>query len=268
MTAVEQRKKGPMKRASAEQPSVYGVHAVSELVSRRPLEVECIYFDQRRRTGAVFELLKTCRRQRLPYQVVPEAKLRSIAGTAKHQGVVALSPVKPYAPMESVLGELTSPSSAKLLLVPASVEDPRNLGSLLRTSAAFDVTAVLLELRNTAPLSSAVARSAAGALEHVVVARPRNLERVLGDLRNNGYRVIGTEAGASRIPQDTDLRGPTIVVVGGESRGMPAYLRKLCDEVVGIPMRGEVQSLNVSVAAAVILYECGRQRGWQTATTR
>jgi 23S rRNA (guanosine2251-2'-O)-methyltransferase len=255
-------------KTSDHQPSVHGVHAVTELVARRPSEVECVYFDQRRRAGAVFELLKSCRRQRLPYQVVPEAKVRSIAGTPKHQGVAALCPVKPYASIETVLRDLEAPRSSRLLLVPASVEDPRNLGSLLRTSAAFGVSAVLLELRNTAPLSSAVARSAAGALEHVTVARPRNLERVISDLKNSGYRVVGAETATARKPEEADLRGPTIVVVGGEDRGIPAYLRKLCDELVGIPMRGNVQSLNVSVAAALLLYECSRQRKWQAAVSR
>jgi 23S rRNA (guanosine2251-2'-O)-methyltransferase len=246
---------------STEQGSVvFGVHAVTELLRVRPSSIERIYFLQGRTTGPVFSLLKEARKARLPYQVVPETRLDKVAPGARHQGVVAVCAARPYDDAGEVLDRLLRLDHAGLVLVPASVEDPRNLGSLIRSAVAFGVDAMLLERGNTAPLTEAVAKSAVGMLEYATVARPRSLEAAVQQLRDSGYAVIGAAARAPKLPSEATFTGPCVLVVGGEHRGIPPYLAKLCDVTVGIPLDPRVDSLNVAAAVSVLLYECKRQR--------
>jgi 23S rRNA (guanosine2251-2'-O)-methyltransferase len=243
---------------------VYGIHPVEELILGRPGGLDRVYFEKDRKSAPLFQVLKLCRRKRLPYQVIPTRRLDSIAGTNKHQGVAALCPAREYTPIEEVLSGLENPDQTPLLVVAAGVEDPRNLGSLIRSCAGLGAGAVLLEQRNTAPLGSTVAKTAAGMLEHVRVSRPRNLERVVGELKQRGVLVVGADARACTRPDQVDLTKPTVLITGGEHRGIPPYLRKLCDLVVGIPLQPGVESLNVAVAGAILLYETRRQRARAT----
>lgn len=241
---------------------IYGIHAVEELLSRRINQIERIFFDAERTKGNIFALLKQCKKNKLPYQCVPGKRLDQIAGTIKHQGVVALCTVKPFEDMDSILHRIEGAASPPLLLVPASLEDPRNLGALIRTCVAFGVNAILLERKNTTPLGATVAKSSAGMLEHMPVVRPPNLEKVIKELAIKGFSVIGAVAEADKKPHQVDLSGPTVIITGGEHRGIPSYLKKLCTDFAGIPIVKKVQSLNVSVAASIMLYECIKQRGF------
>ena len=241
---------------------IYGIHAVEELIARRMNEIERIFFDTERTKGNIFNLLKNCKKNKLPYQCVPGKRLDQIAGTKKHQGVVAICTAKPFEDINSVLQDLEDTTSPPILLVPASLEDPRNLGALIRTSVAFGVNALLLERKNTTPLNAAVAKSSAGMLEHMSVVRPPNLEKVIKELATNGFSVVGAVAGAEKKPHQIDLSGPVIIITGGEHRGIPPYLKKLCTDFTGIPTIKRVKSLNVSVAASILLYECAKQRGF------
>jgi 23S rRNA (guanosine2251-2'-O)-methyltransferase len=238
---------------------LYGIHAVQEAVASRPNSLDRIYFDNSVHSPQLFELLKTCRSLRLAYQVVPQERMRELAGSAKHQGVIATCPAKDYADIETVLASLPG-VERPLLFVPASIEDPRNLGAVVRSCVAFGVNAILLEHRNTAPLTAVVAKASAGMLEHIPLCRPRNLERILTGLRDSGYAIVGMEAGAAKTPGEANLTGPLVLISGGEHRGVPSYLRKICTDMVGIPVSDKARSLNVSVAAGIVLYECSRQR--------
>jgi len=242
------------------EPVIFGIHPVEELVRTRPHQIERMYFEQPTGNSPLFQLLKECRRQRLVYQVVRRQKLDYLCGTAKHQGVVVVCPVKAFLPVEQLRGIVEKAGSHGLLLIPSSIEDPRNLGAVVRSAAAFGVQAILLEQKHSAPLGSLVSKSAAGALEHIEVCRPHNLAQVVTDLKKSGMRVVGAEAGEKAKPREIDLTGPLVMVLGGEHRGIPPYLRNLCDAVAGIPMCDAVQSLNVSVAAGIMLYECFMQR--------
>ncbi len=239
---------------------IYGIHAVEELIAKRINEIERIFFDTDRTKGNIFNLLKQCKKKKLPYQCVPGKRLDRIAGTIKHQGVVAICTVKPYEEVDSILKKLEDTTSPPILLVPASLEDPRNLGALIRTSVAFGVNAILLERKHTTPLNATVAKSSAGMLEHMPVVRPQNLERVIKELAIKGFCVIGAVAGTDKKPHQIDLSGPIIIITGGEHRGIPPYLKKLCTDFAGIPTIIKVKSLNVSVAASILLYECAKQR--------
>ncbi|MBD3315804.1 MAG: 23S rRNA (guanosine(2251)-2'-O)-methyltransferase RlmB [Chitinivibrionales bacterium] len=243
---------------------VHGIHAVEGLLDEKARRVERVYFDSSRqsRSGPLFSIRKRCRRERIPTQAVPAIRLTQLAGTAKHQGVAALCTVKDYADIEHILAGIRQLSSP-LLLVPASIEDPGNLGSIIRSAAAFGVDAIMLERKNTVPLNATVAKNAVGMLERINIAKPRNLEGILGELKNEGHTIVGAIERANRPPSKVDLTGPTILIVGGEHRAIPPYLKKSCTHLVGIPEAAGAASLNVSAATAALLYECSRQRGFR-----
>jgi len=245
--------------------TIYGIHAVEELLKQRLQDVERVYFTADIASSPLFSLLKLCRKERLAYQSVPANKLDMLAGTTKHQGVVAVCSAKSYTPVESLLAALAEKSTPPLLYVPASIEDPRNLGSLIRTCVAFGVDAMLLERKNTTLLGATVAKTSAGMLEHLPIVKPKNLEGLLNDLIAQGYSVVGAQEGGASTPEEIDFTKPTVIVSGGEHRDIPPYLGKLCTAIAGIPIHQTAQSLNVSVAGAILLYECDRQRRATTA---
>ena len=242
---------------------VFGIHAVADLIANRPNEVECLYFDKARATsGKTYAMLKMCRKQKINCRCIPGIGLAKMAGTTKHQGVAALCSVKPYDSIENVLERVGSQKSPPVLLIPASIEDPGNLGAIIRSGAAFGVAAVLVERSHTAPLSRAVAKAAAGTLERMPVARPTNLAAHIENLRSQGYRIVGATAGADAKPQDIDLTGPTAIILGGEHRDIPPYLKRVCSDLVVIPSVPGAETLNVAAAGAILLYEVARQRGY------
>jgi 23S rRNA (guanosine2251-2'-O)-methyltransferase len=241
---------------------IYGIHPVEELVTHRLRQVDRIYFDATRNSGSLFDLVKLCRKERLSYQLVPPNRLAELVGRVNHQGVVALCGIKEFTSPEALLAALETKTSPALLFLPASVEDPRNLGSLVRTCVAFGADAILLERKHTAPINATVAKTSAGMLEHISLVKPKNLEGLVADLKKRGFFVVGGEAGGTNTPQDIDFSRPVILITGGENRGIPPYLSKLCDGRVGIPMTKISHSLNVGTAAAVLLYECCRQRNF------
>jgi 23S rRNA (guanosine2251-2'-O)-methyltransferase len=242
-----------------EENYIYGIHAVEELLNTRLLSVDHIYFEKEKSNQALFNLMKICRKERLSYNLVPGLKLQQIANTMKHQGVVALCSIKPYSSIEEI-NQIVALKTNPLILIPASVEDPGNLGTIIRSSVAFGVDALILERKNTAPLNASVAKSSAGMIEHISIARPKNLEAIVADFALKGYAVIGADVNKGKKPGDLNLSGPTTLVLGGEHRGIPPYLDRLCTDFASIPINKKAQSLNVSAATATLLYECNRQR--------
>jgi 23S rRNA (guanosine2251-2'-O)-methyltransferase len=241
---------------------VYGIHPVAELIATRVRQVDRLYFDNSRSSGPLFDLVKLARKERLPYQMVPVQKLDWLCGSTKHQGALAICSAKEYIDQNTLLDLLLKKNTSPLLFLPASVEDPRNLGAVIRTCVAFGVDAVLLERKNTAPVGATAAKAAAGALEHISLVKPKNLEGLVNDLALKGFTIVGAQQGALKKPTDVDFTLPTVIILGGEDRGIPPYLAKQCTITVGIPIATAAQSLNVSAAAAILLYECARQRSF------
>lgn len=244
-----------------EENAIYGIHAVEELLEKRLLSVDHIYFNKDCKNPEIFNLIKICRKERLSYNLVPEFKLNSLAKTTKHQGVVAFCSIKQYCSTEE-LYEIAQNKKNALFLIPASVEDPQNLGAIIRSCTAFGVDGIILERKHTAPLNAAVSKSSAGMVEHICIARPKNLEKIVGDFKTQGFCVVGAEVNKGEMPQNLNLSGPTILVLGGEHRSIPPYLSRLCTHFVSIPISSSTQSLNVSAATAVLLYESAKQRNF------
>jgi len=196
------------------------------------------------------EIEEACRRHRVPFEVVPERKLSEIAGPA-HNGMAA--EVRVEAQGEQAGGD------PELIVLLEDIQDPRNLGALLRVCEGVGVGRVLIRDRGSAPVSPTVAKTSAGATEWLEVERITNSATELERLKEAGYWVYGTDP-AGDPPWDVDLTGKVVLCLGGEEKGLRSRTRQLCDRMIGLPMRGRVDSLNIATAAAAVLYEAVRQR--------
>ena len=195
--------------------------------------------------------------------VVVEAdrrKLDAMSRTHAHQGVIALCAVREYASVEDILQAAADKGEAPLLVICDELSDPHNLGAVIRTAECAGAHGVIIPKRRSAGLTAVVAKTSAGAVAHVPVARVPNLPALLDDLKKRGVWVFGTAADGATALYDADLKGPAAIVIGSEGSGMGRLVAERCDFLVSIPMRGKLSSLNASAAAAILLYEAVRQR--------
>lgn len=247
------------KRGSGPLDALYGINAVRETIGNRP--VDYVLVAEGQYGGRVQEIIDACRAAGVNVRFAPRQALERAAGTAQHQNVVAFCPVKAYDDLESLLPSPDAAlTSAPLIVVLDSVEDPANLGAIVRTAVAAGASGIVIPERRAAGLSPAVARAAAGAIEHLKVARVPNLVRSLVDLKERNIWVYGFEPAATKSYLDLDYSVACALVLGGEGHGMHRLVREACDDLAHIPLAGHVQSLNVSVAAGIVLYEAVRQR--------
>lgn len=210
--------------------------------------------------GSIREITALAKERKILLQFVDKKQLDFLAGEDTHQGVLAQASSKDYSDWEEVLAEVKAKNEDPFFLVLDGVEDPHNLGAMLRTCDAAGVHCVIIPKHRAVPLTSGVAKAAAGAVEFVPVARVTNLASTMESLKENGFWVIGTDASADQEIYQADLKGPLALVMGSENKGLGKLIREKCDALISIPMRGSLNSLNVSVAAAVVIYEALRQR--------
>jgi 23S rRNA (guanosine2251-2'-O)-methyltransferase len=233
------------------------LHPVEEAVAARPSQIEWVTFDASRRDRRARELEGRCRRSDVPVRFAARQALDRLAGNSNHQGVVARVAVRGYRSEEDAA---EGKAGERFLLVLDGVQDPQNLGAILRVAEGAGAGVAIPE-RGSAPLSEAVSRSSAGAVERVPVYRVGNLRRFLDFLRHQGFRTVGLDATGADI-YGVDLTGDLALVLGGEGRGIRRLVREGCDEMARLPMRGRLASLNVSAAAAAAAYEAVRQRSF------
>ena len=203
-------------------------------------------------------------RARAAGTVVVEAdrrKLDAMSRTHAHQGVIALASVREYVSVESILNAAREKGEAPLLVVCDEISDPHNLGAIIRTAYCAGAHGVIIPKRRSAGLTSVVAKTSAGAVSYLPVARVPNLPALLKDLKDQGVWVFGTAADGDTGLYTADLKGPAAIVIGNEGEGMSRLVSEACDFKVSIPMHGRISSLNASNAAAILLYEAVRQRG-------
>lgn len=205
------------------------------------------------------EIRALAKERGVPVQTVEQHRLDRLAEGANHQGLAAVMASKEYVEVEDLLGNRAD-GQPPLLVILDEINDPRNLGAILRTADAAGVNGVIVPRRRSAALTPAAAKTSAGAIEYVPVARVTNLARTIDYLKDCGLWVVGAHGQAEEIYWDVDLTGPLAVVIGGEDKGLGRLVRNKCDFLVRLPMAGRVGSLNASVAAALLLYEVLRQR--------
>lgn len=245
----------------ADRPEVvYGIHPVRHALLARPAQIQRLLVT-RERGREVAEILRLARQHGVPVSFEERAALQRLARGGKHQGVVSLIGPRPYVELEDVVEQARQRGEPALVLVLDGIQDPQNLGSLLRTAEACGVHGVIVPKDRAAGVTPAAVKASAGAAEHVPVARVTNLVAALGALKEAGLWVVGVTPDAGSSLYEVDLRGHVALVIGGEGSGIRRLVRERCDAAVAIPMRGRVASLNAGVAGAVVLYEALRQRG-------
>ncbi len=238
---------------------VSGFHAVEEaLAAGRPLDR--IMIARGRHGDRVESVVRLAKSHGVPVRFEDRQQLDRLTGNREHQGIVGLAAAKPAVELEDLLRAKTSQA---LLVLLDGIEDPHNLGAIVRTSLAAGATGVVIPERRAAGLSDTVERASAGALAHMAVARVKNLVRAMEEMKEAGYWLVGLDERAEKSYTDVDLKGSVGIVLGGEGEGLHELTRKRCDFLVSIPTSGPVRSLNVSVAAGVILFEAVRQRSGQ-----
>jgi 23S rRNA (guanosine2251-2'-O)-methyltransferase len=236
---------------------VTGFHAVEEaLAAGHPLDR--ILIARGRHGDRVEGIVRQAKSRGVPVRFEERQQLDRLAGTREHQGVVALSAAKRAAEFEDLLA---ANDGRGLLVMLDGVEDPHNLGAIVRTALAAGAQGVVIPERRAAGLTDTVERSSAGALAHLPVARVTNLVRAMEQAKEAGYWLAGLDERAEKNYTEVDLKGPVGIVLGSEGEGLHELTRKRCDFLVSIPTTGPVRSLNVSVAAGIMLFEAVRQRG-------
>jgi 23S rRNA (guanosine2251-2'-O)-methyltransferase len=243
--------------------SIYGIHAVTEAVKARSRAFEWVGVAKERHDLRLQRLIEECRKLGVQVRFLPRAELDRMAGNNAHQGVVAVTSAKQYSDLDDVIAAKRGQYS--LIVVLDGVEDPHNLGAILRTADAAGADGAVIPERRAAGVTGAVAKASAGASEHLPVAKVTNIARSVEDLKTRNIWVVGLDERAPQTYDSLDYNMDCAVVLGAEGKGVHELVRKKCDFLVSIPMLGKVPSLNVSVAAAVVLYEIVRQRRKQAA---
>jgi 23S rRNA (guanosine2251-2'-O)-methyltransferase len=200
------------------------------------------------------EIIDLAREHSVPVRFEPREALDRASNSAAHQGVVAFGAVQRYAELDDVLAK----GGVQLLVLLDGVEDPHNLGAIIRTAHAAGASAILIPDRRAAGLTDVVGKAAAGALEHLPVVRVGNVTQTLELLKKRGFWIYGLDERGTQLYSETDYAQPTVFVLGGEGQGLHQLVKKHCDVLVRIPMAGAISSLNVSVAAGIVLFEWRR----------
>ncbi len=246
---------------------LYGVHPVEEALRAGRRRFDHVLVARERNDERLTALVAACRQAGVRVRQESREQLTQLAGTAAHQGVVATVHPQEMLALED-LYEPLAPGNARLVLALDGVEDPQNLGALLRVADGAGVDGIVLTERRSAPLSPVAVKASAGATEHLRIARVVNLVRALEELKEQNLWVIGLDERGTEDYDKFDFTGNCVLVLGREGAGLHDLVKRTCDHLLRIPMAGGVSSLNVSAAGAVVLYEAARQRRSQTRRTQ
>ena len=239
---------------------LYGLHPVEEALKAGRRRFDQVLVSSERHDVRLQSLVDQCRQAGIRVRQESRDQLTVVAKTAAHQGVVALVRPQETLALEDLYEPLPSQSTARLVLALDGVEDPQNLGALLRVADGAGVDGVVLTERRAAPLSAVAIKASAGAAEHLRIARVVNLVRSLEDLKSHNLWIVGLDERGTQDYDQFDFTGNLVVVLGSEGSGLHDLVRRTCDHLLRIPMAGGVSSLNVSAAGSVVLYEAARQR--------
>ncbi len=237
---------------------IYGINSVTEALKSRGRAFEWVGMAKERHDLRLQRLIEDCRKIGIPVRFLQRTELDRMAGNAAHQGVVAVTSAKQYNDLEDVINAKRGKYS--LIVVLDGVEDPHNLGAILRTADAAGANGVVIPERRAAAVTGAVTKASAGASEHLPIAKVTNISRTIEDLKENNIWTVGLDERPDQTYDAIDYNMDCAIVLGGEGKGLHNLVKRKCDFLVSIPMLGKVPSLNVSVAAAVVLYEIVRQR--------
>jgi 23S rRNA (guanosine2251-2'-O)-methyltransferase len=237
---------------------LFGIHAVEEALASRGRAFEYVAVTSSRDDVRVQRIIQLARAAGVPVRPMPRDRLTRLAKTDRHQGVVAVTAEKRYGDLEDLLVHRRGPHA--FLLVLDGIEDPHNLGAIIRTAEGAGADGIVIPERRATGVTSTVAKASAGASEYLPIARVTNLGRAIEELKSRNIWTVGLDERAPQPYDRLDYKMDCALILGAEGHGLHEQVRKKCDFLVSIPMLGKVPSLNVSVAAAVVMYELARQR--------
>ena len=260
---MSMNKRPPLRRSAPVETENDGViegrNAVIEAL-RAGVAIDKIFLMKGETDSALGHIASAAREKGVVVVDADRRKLDGMSRTHSHQGVIALAAVREYATVDDILNAAREKGEPPLIVVCDELSDPHNLGAVIRTADAAGAHGVIIPKRRSAGLTAVVAKTSAGAVAHLPVARVPNIPSVLKELKKRGIWVFGTAADGGTSLYDADLKGPAAIVIGSEGSGMTRLTAETCDFLVSIPMRGKLNSLNASAAAAILLYEAVRQR--------
>lgn len=242
----------------ADMANIYGVLPVLEALSAGSRRIDRIVIAEGARDARLREVIEAARAAGVPVRRDARVALDRLTHNANHQGVIAVTSAAAYSDADDLLSTI---SSNTIFILLDGVEDPHNLGAVIRTAECGGASAVIVPERRAAHITEAVAKTSAGAVEHLPVARVTNLASFIEQLKTHNVWVVGVESSSKLEYTEFNYTGALALVFGGEGHGLHRLVRERCDAVVSIPMKGKVTSLNVSVAVGVVLFEALRQRG-------
>ena len=237
-----------------------GIHTVTAALRLQPERVLSIWLEQNKSSKRINSLIEQCQQLGIAIQHVQRAKLDQLCEGTQHQGIAASCSASESIDEHEFVQQLSELSSPPLLLILDEVSDPHNLGACLRTADAAGVNAVILPQRNSAPLTPTVHKIASGATLRVPIVKTTNLARFIDAIKKAGIWVYGADGDADNTIYQSNLTHPSAIVMGAEGEGLRRLTAERCDQLFSLPMLGEVESLNVSVATGIFLYEAVRQR--------
>jgi 23S rRNA (guanosine2251-2'-O)-methyltransferase len=243
---------------------IFGINPVFELLRSHPHRIQEIFLPSEPLHGKKGEIFALAREQNVKVQRIPRSKFDQLLGKEAHQGVLCI--VSPYSfqSLEALIQRWRDSGEKALFLILDSVEDPRNFGAIARTAAAVGVHGIIIPKHRSAPINTGAEKAAAGAFAHTPVCRVTNLVSAIEELKKEGLWIVGTAEDGEQSLYDFDFVLDLAVVVGSEEKGLHDLVRRHCDYLLSIPVRGAIPSLNASVAAAVVLYEAARQRHYRS----
>ena len=237
---------------------IFGRNSVSEAIkAERPLD--SILVARGERTGSIPKILADAKKSDIPVKEVDRKKLDFMCGHGNHQGIVAVGAVKAYSTVDDIFARAEEKGEAPFIIVCDEIEDPHNLGAIIRTAEAAGAHGVIVPKRRSAPLSFAVAKTSAGAVEFMHVARVTNIPQTLEELKDRGVWIYCADMDGETF-YNANLKGSVALVIGSEGKGVGRLVKEKCDVVLSMPMKGQINSLNASVAAGILMYEISKQR--------
>ena len=238
---------------------IYGTNPVLEALNSGR-DIDKIFIQEGVRHSRLAQITAAAKKRNIRYSLVNKHKLDELAEGGNHQGVLAFAAIHSYVEIEDILNLAKEKGEAPFVIIAEGLNDPHNLGSIIRTANAAGAHGVIIPKNRSVGLNSTVAKVSAGAVEHTMVARCTNVASCIEKLKENGIWVVGTALEGSMSIYDCDMKGATAIVIGSEGAGMSRLVAQKCDFLVKIPMLGKTESLNASVAAGVMMYEVVRQR--------
>lgn len=239
-------------------PILFGIHAVEEALAARGRAFEYVAVAPGRGDARIQKITQLCRAAGVAVRPIPRDQLARLAGTIHHQGVVAVTAEKKYSDLEDVVENKRGQFSFVLVL--DGVEDPHNLGAIIRTAEGAGADGLVIPERRATGVTATVVKASAGASEYLPIAKVVNIGRAIEDLKSRNIWTVGLDERGGKPYDQVDFKMDCALVLGAEGHGLHEQVRKKCDFLVAIPMLGKVPSLNVSVAAAIVMYEVARQR--------